>query len=73
MFDKLENMLNDLFPSFDKFGNKRDPLENYVVGSSISIISLVLEALLLTSVLVFGNPDTTIYILSPLRSLYLLL
>lgn len=64
MFDKLEEMLNDLFPSFDKFGNKRDPLENYVVGSSISIIGLVLEALMLTSILVFGNPDTTIYTVS---------
>lgn len=64
MFDKLENMLNDLFPSFDKYGNQRGPLENYVVGSSVSIISLVLEALMLTSILVFGNPDTTIYTVS---------
>lgn len=59
MFDKLAEMLNDLFPSFDKFGNKRGPLENYVVGSSVSIIGLVLEALMLATLLIFGNPDTT--------------
>ena len=64
MFDKLEKMLNDLFPSFDKYGNKRGPLENYVVGSSVSIISLVINALLFTGLLVFGNPNTTIYTVS---------
>lgn len=58
MFDKLEEKLNDLFPSFDKFGNKRGPLENYVVGTSVHIISLVINALLLTGLLVFNKPDT---------------
>ena len=59
MFDKLAEKLNDLFPSFDKFGNKRDPLENYIAGSSISIIALVLNALLFASLLAFGKSGTT--------------
>lgn len=59
MFDKLSEMLNNLFPSFDKFGNKRGPLENYIAGSSASIISLVLNALIFTGLLAFGEPNTT--------------
>lgn len=59
MFDKLAEMLNDLSPSFDKFGNKRGPLENYVAGSSVSIIALALSALMLTGLLAFGEPNTT--------------
>ena len=59
MFDKLEEKLNDLFPSFDKYGNKRGPLENYVVGSSVSIISLALSALVFAGLLAFGEPNTT--------------
>ena len=59
MFDKLGERLNDLFPSFDKFGNKRGPLENYIVGSSISIIFLVLNVLMFAGLLIFGEPDTT--------------
>lgn len=59
MFNKLAEMLNDLFPSFDKFGNKRGPLENYIAGSSISIIALVLNALMFAILLIFGKPDTT--------------
>jgi len=64
MFDKLEEILNNLFPSFDKYGNQRGPLENYIVGSNIHIVGLVINALLLTSVLMFGNPNTTIYTVS---------
>lgn len=59
MFDKLAEKLNDLFPSFDKFGNKRDPLENYIAGSSISIIALMLNALLFASLFAFGKSGTT--------------
>lgn len=59
MFDKLSEMLNNLFPSFDKFGNKRGPLENYIAGSSASIIALVLNILIFTGLLAFGEPNTT--------------
>ena len=58
MFDKLGEMLNDLFPSFDKFGNKRGPLENYIAGSSVSIIALVLNALIFAGLLAFGKSNT---------------
>lgn len=59
MFNKLSEMLNDLFPSFDKYGNKRGPLENYIVGSSASIISLAFNALIFIGLLAFGEPNTT--------------
>lgn len=59
MFNKLSEMLNNLFPSFDKFGNKRGPLENYIAGSSASIIALVLNVLIFTGLLAFGEPNTT--------------
>lgn len=59
MFDKLEEKLNDLFPSFDKYGNKRGPLENYVVGSSVSVIALAFNALMFIGLLAFGEPNTT--------------
>ena len=59
MFDKLAEKINDLFPSFDKFGNKRDLLENYIAGSSVSIIALVVNALLFASLLAFGKSGTT--------------
>ena len=59
MFDKLEEKLNDLFPSLDKFGNKRDPSENYIAGSSISIIALILNALMFAGLLGFGKSGTT--------------
>lgn len=59
MFNKLDEKLNNLFPSFDKYGNKRGPLENYIAGSSASIIALVLNALILTGLLAFGESNTT--------------
>ena len=59
MFDKLEEKLNDLFPSFDKYGNKRGPLENYVVGSSVSVIALAFNTLMFIGLLAFSEPNTT--------------